>query len=357
MKTRFIPFTFALPLLVLFLLSACSGNPEDSTTDNSTLEPVEEVINWQDFRRKKNDSDEAYFTDRFDSVLFDGQTFEFAYDFHNGFAVVGKTIDSVRVNGAINRKGELVVPYEFPGFFDNMSEGYFKWSQRLEDCFCRGYVDTTGKIVIPQRFTDSKGVLNGMVKLEYKGKGWKRKWGIMSMEGDTLLPFEYSDIWSWKEGYAKISTGEYEGERWGYLDSTLKIVIPPKYKEARQFEYGMAAVKKGRKYGFINAQDSTVIPFDYDEFMVIVDETTDYTFDPLGNTSRSNYRVVLEEGWIIARKGKKWGYIDKKGEEVVPFEYEYLDLPKNNKARFEKGGQKGYWNFETMTEEFDQVEG
>jgi hypothetical protein len=42
-------------------------------------------------------------------------------------------------------------------------------------------------------------------------------------------------------------------------------VIPFEYDEAKAFENGRVAVKKGRNWGYINAGNEIVEPFDSDE--------------------------------------------------------------------------------------------
>ena len=60
-------------------------------------------------------------------------------------------------------------------------------------------------------------------------------------------------------------------------------------------------VKKDGKYGFIDKSGNEVIPFVYDGF--------DYFID----------------GLAYVRKGDKWGYIDKTGREVTGFLYQSIE--------------------------------
>lgn len=47
--------------------------------------------------------------------------------------------------------------------------------------------------------------------------------------------------------------------KWGFIDSTGKMVIEPQYEDARSFANGFAAVKKDGKWGFINTDGKMVI--------------------------------------------------------------------------------------------------
>lgn len=60
---------------------------------------------------------------------------------------------------------------------------------------------------------------------------------------------------------------------------------------------------------------------------------------------------MMEEGYIVLRKGKKWGYLNQDGEEVVPFEYDYVGIPGRNSPAIvvTKDGKRG--RFELATKE------
>lgn len=54
-----------------------------------------------------------------------------------------------------------------------------------------------------------------------------------------------------------------QGDLWGYASADRNILIKPEYKEAGLFYGGLAAVKKGDKYGYINMEGKVVIPFKF----------------------------------------------------------------------------------------------
>ena len=47
---------------------------------------------------------------------------------------------------------------------------------------------------------------------------------------------------------------------YGFIDTTGKMVIPPKYLEVKPFYEGLAAVRVGDKWGFIDRSGELVIP-------------------------------------------------------------------------------------------------
>ncbi len=54
-----------------------------------------------------------------------------------------------------------------------------------------------------------------------------------------------------------------QGNVWGYADADKKIIIKPIYDQANFFYEGYASVKKGEKFGYINKSGKVLIPFNY----------------------------------------------------------------------------------------------
>ena len=94
--------------------------------------------------------------------------------------------------------------------------------------------------------------------------------------------------------------------RFGYMDKNGKIQIPAKYWNAHPFSEGYAAVQSNGHIGFIDENGNTVIDF---KFPAYGNDFSDYEF-------HNGYCVV-------ANSDGKYGIINKKGEWVLPAEYNY----------------------------------
>lgn len=168
-----------------------------------------------------------------------------------------------------------------------------------------------------------------------------------------------------------------KGNLWGYSDSTKKIIIDTVYQHAEFFQFGKAVVKKGKKFGAIDANGKTIVPFIYmalDAGLVsgywtanlfgssrgIIDSTSKFTVPALyeqiywcgGNfvaghknlettimtvTGSTVYTfkclpvdwppVFVNEasGFIIASNGKH-GFVDMNGRIRIPLKYDQLYL-------------------------------
>lgn len=53
-------------------------------------------------------------------------------------------------------------------------------------------------------------------------------------------------------GYSEGLALKKEGNRWGYLNEKMELLIPIKFDEAHDFNYGIALVREGDSKGYIN---------------------------------------------------------------------------------------------------------
>ncbi len=130
-----------------------------------------------------------------------------------------------------------------------------------------------------------------------------------------------------------------KGQLWGFADSTGKIKIPCKYTRADIFINGFARVNSNGKAGFINTKGDVVVPFKYD--------TVICTFKPIGGRVfiRSNNSRDFE-AYSSSGKAIELDYFpvtDNFSEGFIPVEYEsgsfgFMDakwMPAFNKQSFE----------------------
>ncbi|MCF8298531.1 MAG: WG repeat-containing protein [Saprospiraceae bacterium] len=126
-------------------------------------------------------------------------------------------------------------------------------------------------------------------------------------------------------------------------------VIPKNinYKENYEFSEGLAAVPNADKYGFIDTEGNTVIPFQYDKAYCfnkdrarividrkigLIDKTGKYILDPI-------YEYISppnEECYQIIKEGL-YGLADSEGKIIFKPEYDYISPFKNGIAKIVKG--------------------
>ena len=120
----------------------------------------------------------------------------------------------------------------------------------------------------------------------------------------------------------------YNGRRWGYMDLGGNVTIKPQFEEVCSFKNGLAGVKKWGKWGFIDKNNKTVIPFEYDILKPV------HKFKKFYDYNRATFNDYDGELCApVCYKGK-WGFINTLNRTVIPFRYE--DILVNNNVETSK---------------------
>ncbi len=191
------------------------------------------------------------YIDTDNNVAFEAHDYDRRQDFQEGLARVRKDGKW----GFIDKTGKLVVPcvYDDAEDFQNgmaavKRDG--KW----------GFVNTSGTEAVPCQYETTAGNLNefseGVATLKRDNK-----WYIVDESGKESAALPYSYVGSFNHGLACVSgSGGY-----GYINKAGALAIPCQYGLAHDFQEGVAAVKKeiGGSYGFIDTTGKELTGFDY----------------------------------------------------------------------------------------------
>jgi hypothetical protein len=160
--------------------------------------------------------------------------------------------------------------------------------------------------------------------------GTANKFGYIDTTGKLVVPLQYDQAWDFINGYASV----VKDGKTGYIDATGQEIIPPQFESAWPFsEEGLAPVYLEGKWGFIDATGEFVIE---PQFM-------DISFpghDNPGLTFASGLAPVAVEG----PQGPQYGYIDKTGQFAIEPQYTWAEPFKNGLARVDQGSSYGYIN-------------
>lgn len=182
-------------------------------------------------------------------------------------------------------------------------------------------------------------------------------------EGYTrVIALRYDGAGSFREGLAAVKTGE----KWGFIDQKGQEVVPPKYDDVHHFREGFAAVCMGDwktgKWGFIDRTGKEIVPPKYDDAyafceglaLVLLEDqfgfidTAGHEIVPPKYDDAFAFREGLAKVWIAGGEDRspwaagKWGYIDKTGHEVVPVIYEQAGAFHEGLACVVKDGMMGF---------------
>ena len=96
---------------------------------------------------------------------------------------------------------------------------------------------------------------DGLALVELNGKC-----GFVDKSGKEVIPCVYDFAWGFSDGLARV----WLNGKWGFIDKSGKQVIPCVYDDAWEFSDGLARVWLNGKWGFIDKNGKEVIPCVYD---------------------------------------------------------------------------------------------
>ena len=179
-----------------------------------------------------------------------------------------------------------------------------------------------------------------------KEKSWI--WGLIVVVLLCLLGGGYY-------AYTKLFKGESESDKDAIVEITPELIQPvhntdknsmveltsefiqsvQQYDELSPFFEGMAAVRKGGRWGFINTKGENIIACSYDEVHNFKDGISIvYKDSKHGLLNTKGEELFMGEyddiryfgnNLIGVRKGGKYGFIDIHGKEILPFKYDGCD--------------------------------
>lgn len=170
------------------------------------------------------------------------------------------------IRAKIRERGEL-----FWAYFNLKGELQFK-------------IDTDGAT----EFQEGKAIVYNILDRE----NVVNKYGMIDTKGNIFKPIIYNDILGFTEGLAYVMNDSIRG----YIDTlgNMKIKLDSN-KVGFGFKEGLAAVTNEKiKTGYIDKEGNEIIKFKYDE--------ADY----------------FSEGFVKVTNNGRFGFIDNKGEQVVP---------------------------------------
>ncbi len=299
----------------------------------------------------------------------------YLYDFSNGFA----RIDNYDSIGYINTKGELVVPFDkyYDGnnfgdalalVYDDDYNNYFIKSDGTlafepdsdydyssfsgnraivydYESGQYGFVDESGKLAVPFILDDAFDYVGNLAIFEEDGK-----YGILNKKGTVILKPTFKAAQITADGYVVGDDGLFTMMLSNQLEPISKVLsdLNPEIYE------NLYIVSDGGEYVFKDFAGNTLIRSeDYDylgdhifelgngkladahdvkavpEVKNAFDINANYDFRFIDNTGEivldlPDYDSVhsFSEGLAIVEKDGKYGYIDKKGNVVIPIQYE-----------------------------------
>jgi tetratricopeptide (TPR) repeat protein len=198
-----------------------------------------------------------------------------------------------------------------------------------------GFTDADGETCIPAKYVDVQPFRDGVAWVQRPGY---RSWELIDEAGETLIRTRsgYTGVSSFSDGLAWVTRGETG--KWIAVDKTDAITIPAGFDDVRPFRRGMAAVRRGDRWGAVDGVGRVVVPFRYDAFATAmsdgryIDGFSDEGLAVVELAGRKGVvdrtgRVLVEPvhpalvihpvAFLITDAGHRWGALDRHGRLII----------------------------------------
>ena len=293
-------------------------------------------------------------------------TYDTILPFREGMAIVGilqrERFKTSGKYGFINQQGRLVVPMEHTGL-DSYSEGVAIISGGW--CY-HHYIDKKGEILFSLHANPASPFRGGMSAIDlmptspgipikdkrYENEPWKRNY--VDHQGNLLIPARYDSIGEYVHyGIRAIKRhGKY-----GFLDTTGREVLPPTFDDidydSSYFWGNRRRVGQGSKFGFVDTYTGRlVVPVRYEGSLPSQDSlcwlklsgkwglvsTSGVTHIPFGYDQVSSFT----EGLARAGKDGRFGHVNARGEAITPLQYDNVFPFREGRAMVISGDRCGF---------------
>lgn len=200
-----------------------------------------------------------------------------------------------------------------------------------------GFCDKEKKIIIPCVFWWTRP-FNEDLAVVFETNVGDYLYSVIDKKGNRILPPIYKIVNDYYESRSLV----WNGAKYGFIDRFGKEIVPLTYDFGWRFNEGLAPMRTNnpQRWGFIDVQGSTIIPFKFNEAHWFHEGLSNVSFrspsDPehliiiSGNhgfinkqgeevfSKRFQYASRFKEGFASVGENNKWGFINRKGEQVIP---------------------------------------
>lgn len=230
--------------------------------------------------------------------------------------------------------------YDYAGYFEGelarVGKGEVEFGMLRDGLY--GFINTKGEMIIDYEYRDARDFHEGLAAVTH-GERDKYKilqnpaWGYINPKNEVIIELQYEDAEDFSEGLAAVREGDILNQRWKYIDASGAVKIPGPFLKADPFHGGAAPVAKNGKWGFINPKGDLILPYEYENYKKIKTLMGD-----------GDDRYFGDDGWAILGKNDKWDFVDKSGKALTDFRYSDVGLFDEGMAKVKKGEKYGFIN-------------
>lgn len=253
--------------------------------------------------------------------------------------------------GFIDTVGNIITPFKFKNAH-NFSEGLALVIQNEKT----GFINKKSELTIPSiydwayDFEDNIAIVqsgNHMLKLSsmltLENNDIQNldiislKYGVINKKGELLIELIYDEIKLDTNGVLFV----LRNNKWGAIDTTGTVLVDFIYDHIQMYSAykNEIIVEKDNSFGVIDNNGNILIPIRYDSisfscnreyFTVIQDDLVSYFDTSYTQITEFKYELIHNDceynDLITVECNGKYGFINKKGAEIVKCQFDYLKL-------------------------------
>lgn len=148
--------------------------------------------------------------------------------------------------GAMDKTGKFIIPPIYGNLFEE--HGVFGVSNEEDDFW--GIVDKNNQVLIPMKYGEfpPQHIKEDLWIVEDYGN---KKFGVINLNNETILPFEYDLLITWGEitqgrnsSFTKNELYAEKGGKWGVITFEGKTVLPFIYNKTYCFPHNTKEVEQ-----------------------------------------------------------------------------------------------------------------
>lgn len=192
-----------------------------------------------------------------------------------------------------------------------------------------------GKMSAPIPDAGQAGIFSeGLAPLRSKSTG---KYGFIDSTGRMVIPFQYDAVDGFKQGVARVFLNTNGALKGGYIDRKGKVLLALEYDDVGNVSDGMGMVRKGATTSYVDLKGKLVPPhkpfYQFGEFngglamgvTLATAQGQPHTFTYFDNQFKDvltlqafDARPFFGNAAIVNRDGRSYVVINRKGETVKP---------------------------------------
>ena len=260
-------------------------------------------------------------------------------------------------SGIINSEGHVLVTPQF-----NVIHKYYQGLAAFRMNEKWGFLDKKGRIVIYPIYDNVDNFSEGLSAVNLEGKR-----GYINQKGKFVIYGSFRRIESFSNGFARVR--DVYGD-WLFIDKKGRNIFGFKFDDAKGFIQGLAAVKIGSKWAFIDVNGDFFVPPKLD-YVDPVNKYDDYlktahikivgigdklgvfnkktsmmskiVFDEISSSLSEDMIVVYSNGKCGYLNTKSFAVLEPKYDDCIDFQYESTLVRMGNYIKYinKKGQQVG----------------